>query len=107
MKPVTHMALANAMLIVLDYAVDYMTVIDKVNAIDWAFENPIWLSILVTNTKSKKMIAKTHSLKQAGKLIAFMLIGDKFTDSEVEELQEIHNEAADEYQEVDLPEIIG
>lgn len=108
MKPVTHMALANAMLIVMNHGVDYTTVIDKLNSIDWAFENPMWFNILVTNTKSKKMIAKTNSLKQAGKLIAYMLMGDKFSKDEVEELQEILNEASGEEDQVaELPKIIG
>ena len=45
-------------------------------------------------------------MKQAGKLIAYMLIGDKFNDEEVNEVQEILNEAAGENQETELPEII-
>jgi len=106
MKPVTHMALANAMLIILKHGVDYSSIIDKINGIDWAFENPIWFNILVTNTKSKKMITKTNSLKQAGKLIAYMLIGNKFNAEEVNEVQGILNEAVGENQEVELPKII-
>lgn len=106
MKPVTHMALANAMLIVLKHGIDYVSIIDKINGVDWRFENPMWFNILVTNTKSKKMITKTNSLKQAGKLIAYMLIGDSFSNEEVNEVQEILNEAVGENQEVELPKII-
>ena len=67
----------------------------------------MWFNILVTNTKNKKMITKTNSLKQAGKLIAYMLIGDKFDDEEVDEVKEILNEAAGENQNAELPKIIG
>ena len=106
MKPVTHMALANAMLIILKHGIDCCAVISKINDIDWSFDNPLWFNILVTNTKSKKMITKTNSLKQAGKIIAYMLIGDKFTNSEVQEVQEILNEAASDNQKVELPKVL-
>ena len=66
----------------------------------------MWFNILVTNTKSKKMITKTNSFKNAGKLIAYILIGYKFNHEEVNEVQKIFNEAVGENQEVELPKII-
>ena len=50
----------------------------------------MWFNILVTNTKSKKMITKTNS----------------FNHEEVNEVQKIFNEAVGENQEVELPKII-
>lgn len=107
LKPVTHMALANAMLSLLEHGVDYTKMLDSLNKIDWSFDNSIWFNVLVTNSKNKKMITKAASLKQAGKLIAYMLIGNKFSANEKAEVQQILSEAASEDQEAALPDIVG
>ena len=90
--------------------------IDKINKINWSQDNPIWGNILVTNSMNKRMITGSQALKDAGKIIAYMLIGNEFSDKEVEEVREILKKAkadiknedgssADEV-EVTLPPII-
>lgn len=65
---------------------------------------------------NKRMITGSQALKDAGKIIAYMLIGNEFSDKEVEEVREILKKAkadiknedgssADEV-EVTLPPII-
>ena len=116
LKPVTHTALAQAVAIAKDYGHEYTELIDKINKINWSQDNPIWGNILVTNSMNKRMITGSQALKDAGKIIAYMLIGNEFSDKEVEEVREILKKAkadiknedgssADEV-EVTLPPII-
>ena len=99
-----------------DYGHEYTELIDKINKINWSQDNPIWGNILVTNSMNKRMITGSQALKDAGKIIAYMLIGNEFSDKEVEEVREILKKAkadiknedgssADEV-EVTLPPII-
>lgn len=93
LKPVTHTALAQAVAIAKDYGHEYTELIDKINKINWSQDNPIWGNILVTNSMNKRMITGSQALKDAGKIIAYMLIGNEFSDKEVEEVREILKKA--------------
>ena len=93
LKPVTHTALAQAVAITKNYEHEYTELIDKINKINWSQDNPIWGNILVTNSMNKRMITGSQALKDAGKIIAYMLIGDDFSDKEVDEVREILKKA--------------
>lgn len=116
LKPVTHTALAQAVSIAGGYGYKYSELIDKINKIDWSQENPVWANILVTNSMNKRMITGSQALKDAGKIIAYMMIGDKFSEKEVQDVKEILTRAqtavknddgiVGENIEVQLPNII-
>ena len=116
LKPVTHTALAQAVSIAKGYGYKYTDLIDKINNIDWSQDNPVWANVLVTNSMNKRMITGSQALKDTGKIIAYMLVGHKFSDKEVEEVKEIlKNAKADvknedgspaENTEVQMPPII-
>ena len=65
---------------------------------------------------NKRMITGSQALKDAGKIIAYMLVGDKFSDREVEEVRDILRKAKADVKnedgtslegiEVQIPEII-
>ncbi len=93
LKPVTHTALAMAVSIAQEYGHEYTELIDKINKINWSQENPIWANVLVTNSMNKRMITGSQALKDAGKIIAYMLIGNEFSDKEVEDVREILKKA--------------
>ena len=93
LKPVTHTALAMAVSIAQEYGHEYTGLIDKINKINWSQENPIWANVLVTNSMNKRMITGSQALKDAGKIIAYMLIGNEFSDKEVEDVREILKKA--------------
>lgn len=116
LKPVTHTALAMAVSIAQEYGYKYTDLVDKVNKINWSQENPVWSNVLVTNSMNKRMITGSQALKDAGKIIAYMLVGDKFSDREVEEVRDILRKAKADVKnedgtslegiEVQMPEII-
>lgn len=105
LKPVAHMALAHATSIILDAGCEFETLIPKINKIDWSINNPVWTNIVVTNTANKKMIAGAQAYKNAGGIIAYMLIGDKVPLAERERLLSVIKEAADD-ENVKLPDVI-
>ena len=105
LKPVTHMALAHATSIILDAGFEFADLIPKINKIDWSISNPVWTNILVTNSANKKMIAGAQALRNAGGIIAYMLIGDKVPLAERERLLSVLKEASDD-ENIDLPAVI-
>lgn len=105
LKPVTHMALAHATSIILDAGYEFKDMIPKINKIDWTVSNDVWTNILVTNSGSKKMIAGSQALKNAGGIIAYMLIGDAVALAERERLLGVLREAADD-ETAELPAVI-
>lgn len=115
LKPVTHTALAQAVSIAMDHGYQYEDLIAKINKINWSQDNPVWSNILVTNSMNKRMITGSQALKNAGKIIAYMIAGNKFSAKDVAEVREILKDAnanikgekEDEPAEIRLPEIIG
>ena len=60
---------------------------------------------IVTNSANKKMIAGTQALKNAGGIIAYMLIGDNVPQAERERLLGVLREASDD-ENVELRAVI-
>lgn len=79
LKPVTQMALAQAVKIAMTYGYEYRDLTDKINRINWDPTYEIWTNILVTSTKNRRMITGSQALREAGAIIAYMLVGDKFS----------------------------
>ena len=105
LKPVTHMALAYATYMILEAGFEFKDMIEKINKIDWSAGNPVWSNILVTNSGSKKMITGSSALKNAGGIIAYMLVGNKISKAECDRLLGVLREAADD-ETVELPDVI-
>lgn len=95
LKPVAQMALSQAVRIAMDYGYEYSDLIPKINKINWDPSYYIWSNILVTTSSKKKMITGSQALKDAGSLIAFMLIGEKYDTTEKERLLKVIREAND------------
>ena len=53
------------------------------------YRNSIWFNILVIPAKKKKVITGKESIRAAGMVISYMVMGEKMTDSEVDEVREI------------------
>lgn len=105
LKPVVHAALAQAVRIAMDYGYEYSMLIPKLNKIDWSPSNYIWTNILVTTSSNKKMITGSQALKDAGSLIAYMLIGERYDQAEKDRLLRVIREANDD-ETIDLPPVI-
>lgn len=104
LKPVTQMALAQAIRTAMDYGYQYKDLTSKINQINWNPEYYVWSNILVINSKNKKMITGPQALKDAGEIIAYMLIGDEFSNEKKEHLLLTIRQAQDD-DEIELPPI--
>lgn len=105
LKPVTQMALAQATRIAMDHGYQYKDLTAKINQIDWDPNNEIWSNILVTTSSSKKMITGSQALKNAGSVIAYMLVGNSFSKAEKDNLLKTIREAQDDIS-YELPAIV-
>lgn len=104
LKPVTQMALAQAIRTAMDYGYQYKDLTSKINQINWNPEYYVWSNILVINSKNKKMITGSQALKDAGEIIAYMLIGNEFSDEKKEHLLLTIRQAQDN-DKIELPPI--
>lgn len=105
LKPVTQMALSQAVRLAMDYGYKYEDLIPKINKVNWDPGFYVWTNILVTTSSSKKMITGSQALKDAGSLIAYMLIGEKYDKGEQERLLKVIREANDN-EEAELPPVV-
>ena len=97
MKPVTQMALAHAALFADRHDIEWEVVAKKLNQIDWRFENTMWFNILVIGSANKKMITGKDSIRSAGAVITYMVMGDHMNQAELAGVREIiHNARNDE-----------
>ena len=105
MKPVTHMALAHVAYMAKQKGVKWADVVVKLNLVDWSMDNPVWFNILVIPAKKKKVITGKESIKAAGMVISYMIMGDIMTSSEIKEVREIIKNSTNGQSEA-LPEKI-
>lgn len=89
MKPVTHMALAHVAYFARQKGKDWSDVVEKLDKVDWSMNNSVWFNILVIPAKKKKVITGKESIRAAGMVIAYMVLGDSMTSTEVNEVKEI------------------
>lgn len=93
MKPVTQMALAHVALAAKRKNISWMKIIESLNQIDWSFDNPLWFNILVIGSTNKRMITGKEAIRSAGTIISYMVMGNIMTTAEIEEVQNIINNA--------------
>ncbi|GAB1360713.1 hypothetical protein MASR1M31_25380 [Porphyromonadaceae bacterium] len=100
LKPVTQMALAHVAAMAKAKGIEWDVVTQKLNAIDWSFENDLWFNILVIGSTNKRMITGKDSVRYAGMVISYMIMGDEMSDDEKEDVSHIiknarNNDAAE------------
>ena len=89
MKPVTQMALAHAALLAQRKGICWKDIVAKLNQINWSFENALWFNILVIGSANKKMITGKDSIRCAGAVISYLIMGSQLTRSETDEVRQI------------------
>lgn len=89
MKPVTHMALAHVAYFAKQKGVEWSDVVTKLDKVDWSMDNSVWFNILVIPAKKKKVITGKESIRAAGLVISYMVMGDIMTHAEINEVKEI------------------
>ena len=103
MKPVTHMALAHVAYFAKKHSAAWGDVVAKLNKVNWSMDNSVWFNILVIPAKKKNVITGKESIRAAGMVISYMVMSDKMSVAEVEEVKEIISNATNA-QSNDLPE---
>lgn len=68
-------------------------------------ERAVWFNLLVIGSAQKKMITGKESVRAAGMVISYMVMGDKMTKAEKENVREIIGNARNN-EDFTLPEII-
>ena len=106
LKPVTQMALAHVALMARRKQVAWGEIVDKLNSIDWRFDNDLWYNILVIGSANKKMITGKESIRSAGAVISYMVLGDRMTRAEVDDVRQIIRNARND-ERAGLPPRIG
>lgn len=89
LKPVTQMALAHVARMANNKGVGWNRVVERLNEIDWSFDNQMWFNILVIGSANKKMITGKESVRAAGMVISYMVMGETMTRAEIAEVKEI------------------
>lgn len=89
LKPVTQMALAHVALMAKRKNIDWSLIADKLNSINWSFNNEMWFNILIIGSSNKKMITGKESIRCAGMLISYLVMGKNMTNTEIAETLQI------------------
>ena len=105
LKPVTQMALAHVALLAQRKEISWGSIVGKLNQIDWSFNNELWFNILVIGSANKKMITGKDSIRSAGMVIAYMVMGNQMTRGEVDDVRQIIRNARND-ESAALPRMI-
>lgn len=97
------MALAHVAYFAKKHSAAWGDVVAKLNKVNWSMDNSVWFNILVIPAKKKKVITGKESIRAAGMVISYMVMSDKMSVAEVEEVKEIISNATNA-QSNDLPE---
>ena len=106
MKPVTQMALAHVAVAAKDKGVPWNEAVRKLNKVNWSFDNKLWFNVLIIGSAQKKMITGKESIRNAGKIISYLIMGDRMTKTEIADIHSIIKDAHDN-QEEPLPNVIA
>ena len=99
------MALAHVAALAKKKGVSWKEVVAKLNKVDWSFENKLWFNILIIGSAQKKMITGKESIKSAGMIISYLIMGDKMSKTEIGDVHKIIRDAHDN-QEEPLPQMV-
>ncbi|WP_418790942.1 DNA sulfur modification protein DndB [Phosphitispora sp. TUW77] len=105
MKPITQMALAHVARMAKAKGVEWTEVVQKLNKIDWSFDNKLWFNILIIGSANKKMITGKDSVRSAGLVISYMVLGDLMGEDEITSVRQIVANAKDNENEP-LPDVV-
>jgi len=105
LKPVTQMALAHVAAMAKAKNVDWNSITQKLNSIDWSFDNALWFNILVIGSAKKRMITGKDSVRYAGMVISYMVLGNLMTSDEIADVENIIHNARNS-EDAELPNII-
>ena len=89
LKPVTQMALAHTARMAKAKGLKWENVVEKINQIDWSFDNELWFNILIIPSANKKMITGKEAIRSAGMVISYLVMGKQMTPDEIADVTQI------------------
>ena len=93
LKPVTQMALAHVARMAKQKELSWEEIVDKLNCISWSFDNELWFNLLVIGSANKKMITGKEAVRGVGMVIAYLVMGNEMTKTEIEDVKTIYGNA--------------
>ena len=105
MKSVTQMALAYVAVMAKRKGISWREAVQKLNKVDWSFDNKLWFNVLIIGSAQKKMITGKESIRSAGMIISYLIMGDRMTRTEIADVHTIVKNAHDN-QEEPLPKMV-
>lgn len=93
LKPVTQMALAHVGRMAKNKGIAWKDVVEKLNKISWSFENELWFNLLVIGSANKRMITGKEAVRGVGMVISYLVMGDRMTKAELEDVKAIYRNA--------------
>ncbi len=106
LKPVTQMALAHAALFAQRHGLAWEDVAGRLNRIDWSFENDLWFNLMIIGSANKKMITGKESIRSAGAVISYIIMGEHMSRTETDDVRQIIRNAKND-QRARLPIMVG
>lgn len=94
LKPVTQMALAHVAALADTKHLNWETIAKKLNRVNWSFDNSLWFNILVIGSANKRMITGKDSVRNAGMVISYMVMGDHMSAEEITSVENIIKNAS-------------
>lgn len=105
LKPVTQMALAHVAAMAKRKRLDWSDICNRLNRVDWSFNNELWFNVLIIGSTNKKMMTGKDAVRGAGMIISYLVMGDVFSQAELDDVtQIIRNARNDAY--AALPEMV-
>ena len=105
LKPVTQMAIAHVAYMAQIKGLAWKEVIERLNKIDWSFDNDLWFNILIIPSAKKKMITGKESIRGAGMVISYLVMGNVMSKDEVADVKQIIQNARND-EHADLPDMV-
>lgn len=103
LKPVTQMALAHAARLATAKGIPWEVMAERLDRVDWSFDNELWFNILIIGSTNRKMITGKESIRSAGLVISYLVLGSSMNPSEkAEVLQIIRNAHNNEDEELPM-----
>ena len=93
LKPVTQMALAHVARMAKNKGIAWSEIVGKLNKVSWSFENDLWVNLLVIGSANKKMITGKEAVRGVGMVISYLVMGDKMTKAEIEDVKTVYRTA--------------
>lgn len=93
LKPVTQMALAHVARMAKNKGIAWGDIVEKLNKISWSFDDDLWINLLVIGSANKKMITGKEAVRGVGMVISYLVMGDKMTKMELEDVRTVYRNA--------------